>query len=55
MSPDEAKVVRVQALREMARRELAAARGGGEGAREHLLDAAGALKLALKLEEEMAA
>ena len=55
MSPDEAKVVRIQALREMARRELAVARGGGEGAREHLLDAAGALKLALKLEEEMAA
>lgn len=54
MTPDEAKVVRIHSLREMADRELAAARQDSENAREHLLDAAGALKLAMKLEEELA-
>ena len=50
-----ARVVRLSALREHAARELAAAKQGGQDAREHAQEACAALAAADALERESAA
>jgi hypothetical protein len=54
MNDEQAVVVRIAALRELAALSLEKARRSGEDAREHMEDARGALRRALELEQEAA-